>query len=87
MLNLILLEKYPEQYILYFYQILNFMRNPTKFGSPKLDIDNSTYDFSKFAYILEKCIKIISIAADSWDPRVNRACVSSAQSRVPVLTG
>ena len=30
------------------------MRNLTKFGSPKLNIYNSTYDFSKFAYILEK---------------------------------
>jgi len=30
------------------------MRNPTKFGSPKLDIYNSTYDFSKFASIFEK---------------------------------
>ena len=29
------------------------MRNPTKFGSPKLDIYNLAYDFSKFAYILE----------------------------------
>jgi len=29
------------------------MRNPTKFGSLKLDIYNLTYDFSKFAYISE----------------------------------
>ena len=29
------------------------MRNPTKFGSPKLNIYNLTYDFSKFAYIAE----------------------------------
>ena len=28
------------------------MRNTTKFGSSKFDIYNSTYDFSKFAYIL-----------------------------------
>ena len=27
------------------------MRNTTKFSSPKLYIYNSTYDFSKFAYI------------------------------------
>ena len=26
------------------------MRNTTKFGSQRLDIYNSTYDFSKFAY-------------------------------------
>ena len=45
------------------------MRNTTKFGSPKLDIYNSTYDFPKLAYIFEinePAFK--SIAADSWDP-------------------
>ena len=30
------------------------MRNPTKFGSPKLNIYNLAYDFSKFASISEK---------------------------------
>ena len=30
------------------------MRNPTKFGSPKLNIYNLTYDFSKFAQKIEK---------------------------------
>ena len=29
------------------------MRNTTKFGSPKLDIYNSTYDVSKLTYISE----------------------------------
>ena len=29
------------------------MRNPTKFGSPKLDIYTLTYDVSKFAHISE----------------------------------
>ena len=30
------------------------MRNTTKFDSPKFDIYNSTYDFSKLAQNLEK---------------------------------
>ena len=54
MLNLILLEKYPKQYISYFHQILHFMMNLTKFGLLDLGIYNSTYEFSKFAYISEK---------------------------------
>ena len=53
-LNLILLEKYPKQQVSYFYQIVHFMMNPKKFGSLNLDINNSTYEFSKFAYILKK---------------------------------
>ena len=52
------------------------MRNPKKFGSPKLEIYNSTYDFSNFA----------SISAHNWAPRFSRARVSSAQGRAPVLT-
>ena len=64
------------------------MRNTTKFSSPKLDIYNSTYDFSKLAYILEiNALEFRSTAADSWGPRVNRAYVSLEQSRAPVLTG
>jgi hypothetical protein len=30
------------------------MMNATKFGSPKLDIYNSSYDFSKFACVSKK---------------------------------
>ena len=45
------------------------MRNPTKFGSPKLDIYNLTYDFSKFAHISEiNALEFRSTAADSWGP-------------------
>ena len=34
----------------YFYKILHFLRNTTKFGSPKMDIYNLAYDFLKFAF-------------------------------------
>ena len=45
------------------------MRNTTKFGSPKLNIYNSTYYFLKFAYISEiNELAFKSTAADSWDP-------------------
>ena len=45
------------------------MRNPTKFGSPKLDIYNSTDDFSKFAYISEiNALEFRFTVADSWGP-------------------
>ena len=64
------------------------MRNTTKFGSPKLDIQNSTYDFSKLTYILEiNELEFRSTAADSWGPRVSRARASVAQNRAPALTG
>ena len=56
-------------YVSYFCKILHFMRNTTKFGSPKLDIYNSTYDFSKFAYISEiNALEFKSMATDSWGP-------------------
>ena len=49
----------------------------TNFGSQKLDIYNSTYDFSKLAYISKiNELAFNSIAADSWGPRVSRAHVS-----------
>ena len=61
--------KISELYISYFYKILHFLRNTTKFGSPKLDIYNSTYDFLKLAYISEiNELAFKSTAADSWDP-------------------
>ena len=64
------------------------MRNTTKFGSPKLDIYNSTYDFSKLAYILEiNALEFRSTAADSRGPWVSRARALVAQNRAPVLTG
>ena len=34
------------------------MRNPTKFGSPKLDIPSSKYDFQKLAQKSRKEIKL-----------------------------
>ena len=49
-LNLILLEKYSQQYISYFYQIVLFMMNPTKFGSPHLDTPSSRYNFCKLVF-------------------------------------
>ena len=48
-LNLIPLEKYLKQQVSYFYQIVHFIKNPTKFGSPHLDTPNSKHDFCKFA--------------------------------------
>ena len=42
------LEKYPKQYISYFFQIVHFKMNLIKFGSPYLDIPSSIYDFLKF---------------------------------------
>ena len=49
LLNLILPEKYPKQYISYFYQIVHFMMNPPKFCSPYLDTPSSIYEFLKLA--------------------------------------
>ena len=54
-LNLIPLEKYSKQQVSYFYQIVHFMMNPTKFGSLHLNTPNSRYDFCKFVY---KSVKI-----------------------------
>ena len=54
-LNLIPSEKYTKQQVSYFYQILHFIMNPTKFGSPKLDTPNSRYKILKFAF---KFVKI-----------------------------
>ena len=43
------IEKYNKQYISYFYQMLHFKMNPTKFGSPHLDTPSSRYNFCKLA--------------------------------------
>ena len=67
-------SKYYKLYISYFYKILHFLRNTTKFGSPKIDIYNSTYDFLKFAFKSKiNELALNPTAADSWDPYVNRA--------------
>ena len=50
-LHLILPEKISETvHLIFFYQILHFMRNPTKFGSPKLDTPSLRYEFFKHAF-------------------------------------
>ena len=53
-LNLILSEKHPKQQVSYFYRIVHFMMNPTKFGSLNLDTPSSRYEFLKFESIFEK---------------------------------
>ena len=64
------------------------MINPTKFGSQKLDTPNLRYEFLKHALKSRKINqKFKSSQTDSWGPRVNRARVSLAQGRAPVLTG
>ena len=57
LLNLILLEKYTKQYISYFYQIVHFKMNPTKFSSPHLDTPSSRYNFCK---LVTKSVKKIN---------------------------
>ena len=42
-------EKYPKRKVSYFYQIVHFMMNQKKFGSPHLDTPSSIYDFCKIA--------------------------------------
>ena len=42
------LEKYSKQQISYFYQIVHFKMNLTKFGSHHLDTPSSRYEFLKF---------------------------------------
>ena len=42
-------RKIPQTVVQYFYQIVYFMMNPTKFGSLNLDIPSSSYEFLKFA--------------------------------------
>ena len=45
------------------------MRITTKFGSLELDIQNSTNDFSKFAYKSKiNELALNPTAVDSWDP-------------------
>ena len=47
---------YPKQQISYFYQILHFMMNLTKFVSSHLDTPSSRYEFLKVVF---KSLKII----------------------------
>ena len=43
--------------------------NPIKFGSPKMDIYNSTYEFLKHAFKYVKTIrKSITTQTDRWGP-------------------
>ena len=61
-------------HISYFYNKLHLLRNTTKFGSPDLDLYNSTYHFSKFAIKLKTnelafCIESLTARAlSSVDP-------------------
>ena len=48
-------RKIPEIVHSYFYQILCFIKNPTKFGSFNLDISSSRYEFLKLVF---KSVKI-----------------------------
>ena len=69
-------------YISYFYKKLHFMRNTTKFGSPKLDLYNSTYDFPKLhANLAVNGLSFYSTAADSTGPRNRRARVSAKEKQ------
>ena len=43
-------HKIPETVHFIFYQILHFMRNPTKFGSPKLDTPSWRYEILKHTF-------------------------------------
>ena len=63
-------------YISYFYKKLHFIRNTKKFGSPKLDIYNSTYDFPKLHANQEiNELSFLNWVTDSRDPPVSRvAC-------------
>ena len=42
-------RKISQIVVSYFYQIVHFMMNPTKFGSLNLDTPSSRYEFLKFA--------------------------------------
>ena len=64
LLNLILLEKYTKWYISYFYQIVHFNMNPTKFGSPKLDTPSLRYEFLKHAFKSRKINQKIKYYTD-----------------------
>ena len=53
-------RKYLKQQISYFYQILHFKINPTKFGLPHLDTPSSRYEFLNFVTkSMKKLIKKI----------------------------
>ena len=57
-LNLIPIENYSKQQVLYFYQIVHFKIKLTKIGSFHLDTPSLRYDFCKIAFKSEKQIKL-----------------------------
>ena len=75
-------------HFIFFYKILHFMRNPTKFGSSKLDTPSSRYDFPK---LVQKSGKeqnqTLTAVADTWDPRVSGPHMSVNRNRARWLTG
>ena len=63
------------------------MMNPTKFGSPKMDIYNSTYEFLKHAFKFVKTNKNSKNTQTArWGPQVSRthASVIPEQGRCSV---
>ena len=61
------------------------MKNPTKFGSPKLDSPNSRYEFLKQAFKSVKTIQKINKYSDwqvghagQWNPDVSDARIEEA---------
>ena len=64
------------------------MNITTKFGSLEVDIYNSTYGFSKLAYISEiNELVFKSTATVSWGPWVSRAHGLVTENRAPALIG
>ena len=64
------------------------MRNTTKFSSQKLDIWNSTDDFSKFAYKSKiNELAFNPIATDSWGPESIGPARQWAKNRAAELAG
>ena len=64
------------------------MRNPKKFGSPKLDTPSSRYHFSKLAQKSRKEInKTLTVVANAWDPGVSGSTCQPNRNRGASLTG
>ena len=58
------------------------MMNPTKFGSPKMDIYNSTYEFLKHAFKSTKTIRNPRhTVTDKWGPLVSRTHALAIQKQ------
>ena len=71
-----------------FYQVLHFMRNPTKFDSPKLDTPSLRYKFLKHAFKSRKINQKIKTthrltveARGQRDPPVNKTKTGDGADR------